>query len=184
MGNLDHTVKSLLVNLSLLALSLVFACSEAPEPSEQALMDYASRQQKSSPSALKNSGETPSELATRAFVTVVSGRDIPDMDDGPGVTDAYVVLAYDGARFESSVSDADEEDGAMWGDRFVLDLVSGGVLTVTLMDEDTTGDEILGVASEPMAPMPAGTKREVELSFRDGRRGVVLLRVEALVEAP
>lgn len=181
------------------------ACGETPGPSSEAINAYVQREAGTAPT-LDNSAPTVmaasaggsdaanalepavpptpqtvprAPVARRVQVTVERGVDLYDSDTGPGETDAYVVLDYEGHRFESSVVEG--ELNPVWGDSFVFDVRPGGVLTVSLLDEDTlASDDKLGIVSQPIEPLSIGESQELWLSFRGGEMGKVLLTVTGI----
>lgn len=118
-------------------------------------------------------GQAPTgPLATRLRITVVRGQGLPDTDAGPGVTDPYVVLDYEGERFKTSVADGTLEP--VWGDSFVVDVRPGAALGVTLMDRDAwSSDEKLGVVNDPLPPVRVGETVDLDVPFRGGDFGTV-----------
>ncbi|MCB9726955.1 MAG: hypothetical protein H6744_06205 [Deltaproteobacteria bacterium] len=159
--------------LLLLASLPVAACRSEAAPDPEAVARYAERK-----AAEARATPDASAEPVRVRVTALDGVGIPDADDGPGETDAYLVIEHEGQRFETAVAPA--SDPAVWGDSVIFDARPGAGLMVTLMDEDTGIDERLGVMSEPMPRLGPGEKRELSLSFRGGEGGVVRLQLEGL----
>lgn len=165
--------------LAIVAPSLA-ACPASDGPSARAVDEYLARH------GVAPTGDvpTPAEpaaapLAERVSLTVVSAAGLPDTDDGPGVTDPYVVVEYDGQRFETGVVEGSQEP--KWGDSFVFDARSGGILTVSLMDEDAfASDDKLGVVSQTIAPLHIGESRDLELAFRNGEGGTLKLTLTGM----
>lgn len=178
--------------LVLALLASLVGCKGADGPSAAAVDDYLARQGVApSGAVVEGEGEGGVEggglavalpaaapTATRIALTVDRGWDIPDTDPGPGDTDAYVIVEYEGHRHETSIVSGSLEP--VWGDSFVFDLRPGGVLTLTLMDDDTFGDERLGVVSEPLPIIAIGERRVLEFAFRSGEMGRVQITVTGL----
>lgn len=191
----------------MLLSSLSTACSETPGPSAAAINAYVEREAGPDPGvragtptvvAANAGGATGTDevtkepvipaapqtvprapVARRVQVTIERGVDLYDSDSGPGETDAYVVLDYEGHRFESSVVEG--ELNPVWGDSFVFDVRPGGVLTVSLLDEDTlASDDKLGIVSQPIEALSIGESQELWLSFRGGEMGKVLLTITGI----
>ncbi|MGM0576788.1 MAG: C2 domain-containing protein [Myxococcota bacterium] len=156
----------------LLAVLPTAACRDAPGPTEEALADYAARHAKQA----EGEADAP-RAATRVRATVLDGADVPDMDDGPGGTDPYVVLEHDGQRFETSV--ASDDTAPSWGDSFIVVSRPGAALVITLMDEDTTTDERVGVVSRAMPRLAPGEEQTMVVRF-GGEGGRVRLHLEGL----
>lgn len=161
--------------LSPLAAACVLwaACAAEPGPTPEALARYVER--KAAQAAAAPEG---SPAPTRVRIVAVDGTGIPDYDDGPGGTDAYLIIEHEGQRFETTV--AADDDPAVWGDSVIFESRPGAGLMVTLMDDDTGIDERIGVLSEPMPRVAPGEVKEIVLRYGDGARGVVRLRVEGL----
>lgn len=185
---------------ALLALSGL-GCDKGGGPSAQALEDYASK--KGSPSlsaeprgAAAPTGEVPglasptsAELAptptpkpkpaTRVRITVIGATGLPDLDDGPGVTDPYVKLEYEGQRLKTSIAEGNLEP--TWGDSFLIDIKPGAIMQTHLMDHDSLGsDETLGVLSIELPKVAPGEKETLSLAYREGTHGTVTLEVEGV----
>lgn len=165
---------SLLPILALLAPPLL-ACPASEGPSAHAVDEYLARHggvrvgDASTPT-----GPEVAPIAERISLTVDSATGLPDTDGGPGVTDPYVVVEYDGQRFETGVVEGSQEP--KWGDSFVFDARPGGILTVSLMDEDAlASDDKLGIVSKSFAPLHIGETRDLELAFRNGEGGTLKL---------
>ncbi|MFT7579650.1 MAG: hypothetical protein ACI9MR_001316 [Myxococcota bacterium] len=120
--------------------------------------------------------------AVRIVVTVESASGLPDEDDGPGVTDPYVIVEYEGQHFRTSVIEGEQEP--TWGDSFVLQVIPGGVLQLSLMDEDALGsDHTMGVVSQALADIGEGETVKLSVPFRRGEAGTVELTLSGLVAA-
>jgi hypothetical protein len=195
-------MRNLVVTLALAALAASPACKGSRGPSDEAIDSYLGRtvgrtglprgeaappttappttapagDAGDAPPGADAPGLPPEVEATRVEIEVVSGTGLFDMDDGPGETDAYVELEYEGWRERTSVADGTLEP--VWGDRFVIDVRRGGVLRVTLMDRDSlTSDEKMGVQSLVLQPIAPGATRELAVKFRGGDFGEITLRV-------
>gem|GEM_PF-1622703 len=157
----------------------------APPIAEDALGAYLSRHGIATPTT--EGAEAPRlapvappvTMARRLSITVVSARDLPDLDSGPGVTDPYVLLQVDGQRHRTTTIEGSQSP--VWGDSFILDVGPSPVLELTLKDEDTlSSDETLGVVSKVLDPIPVGTTVELEIPFREGAGGYVTIRLTGL----
>ncbi len=158
-------------------------CPGGGGPSAQAVDEWLARDGDLSaaarPGAEAAVGPPRAAVATRLAVTIEGAEGLPDTDDGPGVTDPYVIVEYEGYRFETSVVEGSQ--APIWGDSFVFDLHPGGVLSVTLMDEDSLGsDEKLGVVSEAVELIRVGETRALALPFRNGEMGVVRVKITGM----
>ena len=123
------------VLLLLAVASLLAGCPGEKGPADGAIAEYLGRgDATAAPLEGDDASPAPPPPATRVALTVVSGKDLPDTDGGPGVTDPYVIVEYAGQRWETSVIEGSQEP--TWGDSFVFDVVPGGILTLSLMDED------------------------------------------------
>jgi hypothetical protein len=163
-----------------LALS---ACGGTAPPSADAVEGWLARTTSGDP---KNTPErSPSEpplpqIAKRISITIERAEGLPDLDDGPGETDPYAIIEYEGARYRSSVVEGSLDP--IWGDTFVLDVTPGGILTLKLMDEDAlASDEQLGVLSETLPPLAIGETRTLTFAFRGGAGGRLTLTATGLV---
>ena len=154
-----------------------FACKGDSGPSDAALKQYVERHKPAPDAAV---APPKARAASRIRVTVVKGTGLPDTDDGPGETDPYVKLEYEGERYKTSVAEGTLEP--VWGDSFIIDFRDQGVLTVTLMDHDSfpSADEKLGVRTEPIDAIAPGEKRSLELKFREGKQGTLTLELQGL----
>ncbi len=172
---------------ALLAGAALAACAPEAAPDPEALARYRGASQ-AAPAPSATTGDAPAAAAPaapppapaparRVRLTVVSGKDIPDMDAGPGTTDAYVVLEYDSQRQKTSIADG---PAPTWNDSFVFDVHESGALMATLMDSDALSDETIGVVTVQLPSVAPGATEDLELSFREGQHGTVLLRVEGL----
>lgn len=125
-----------------------------------------------------NPGTTPAgPSALRMQITVVDGAGLPDLDDGPGVTDAYVVIEYDGERHQTSVSSGLDPT---WGDSFAFDVQPGATLRVSLMDQDTLSDEKVGVTTLSVPTIRSGEQKMLDVPFGGGDNGKVRLKLLGL----
>lgn len=162
------------------AAALLGACPGDKGPGSAAVDEYLRRGD--APPSLSGASDAPAPPppAARVALTVVSGKGLPDTDSGPGVTDPYVIVEYAGQRWETSVIDGSLDP--VWGDSFILDVVPGGILTLTLMDEDAfTSDHKIGVVSAPLDPPALGESVTREVSFRGGEGGVVTITLTGMV---
>lgn len=149
-------------------------------PSEDAVAGFLDRA--TGPRAGGDGTPLPARRATRVAITVVSAEGLPDKDDGPGETDAYVVLEYEGVEQRTSVVEG--ELNPKWGDSFVFAVVPGGTLQVSMMDEDGLGsDELIGVVSQPLPGVLEGETQDLVVGFRNGDYGLLKLTITGL-EAP
>lgn len=171
-----------------LAVALTTACSSPTGPSDEAIARYAD------PAAAATTGDAGAPPATgpgaaapeattrparRVSVTVDKATGVPDLDPGPGVSDPYVVLSYEGTRFKTSVVEGAENP--VWGDSTVFDVRPGGVLEVSLFDEDSlSSDEKIGVQTVPLPSLGEGETRALEVAFKAGKGGVVTLTLTGL----
>jgi len=158
------------------------ACSRSSDPDPVALAEYLIRHgyvtgQDEAPEDLLV-GPPRGPIAQRVALTVESGTGIPDMDFGPGVTDPYVIVEYDGRRWQTSIVEGSLEP--VWGDTFVIDVRPGGVLTLTLMDDDFIGSDMLGVMSMPLEPVRVGERHTFDVAFRHGEMGTITLTLVGL----
>ncbi len=149
------------------------SATAAAPASPSAAADAGPATPDASPASASQAAAPPAApLARRLRVTVVRGEGLPDTDAGPGETDPYVVLDYEGERFKTSVADGTLEP--VWGDSFVLDVRPGAALGVTLMDRDAwSSDEKLGVVNDPLPPVHVGERVELDVRFRGGDFGTV-----------
>lgn len=173
-------MRTLLLGAALAALAPP-ACSRAPGPSAAAVDDYLARRADATDGDVPPAPVPPlaAPTATRLALTVDRATGLPDADSGPGETDPYVELDYDGQRFTTGVVEGSLEP--VWGDSFVLELRPGGVLTVTLKDEDAlASDETLGVVSLPLAPLAVGATLTLDLPVRGGDGGTLTLTLVGL----
>jgi hypothetical protein len=165
------------------------ACSSKAGPSDDALQAYLERhglataQVRSADGTLGQDGEpSPSQqpIARRVALTVERAYGLPDMDWGPGVTDPYVIVDYEGQRHRSSVVEGSLEP--VWGDTFVIDVRPGGVLMVRLMDEDSlSSDEQIGTVSQVLPDLRIGESTMLKFTFRNGEGGTLELTLTGMV---
>jgi len=156
------------------------ACSRPEGPSARAVDDYLARTGAHPATAAPLPSATPT-YATRVALTVESAAGLPDTDGGPGETDPYVIVDYDGQRFETGVVEGSLDP--VWGDSFILDLRPGGVLTLSLMDEDAmASDDKLGVVSLPLDPLAVGETRPLEVPFRNGEGGTLKITLVGMAK--
>lgn len=161
-----------------------FACSPQPGPDESAVNAYlerhgiAPRTTVASPPA--GDGAALQPIARRVAVTVERAHGLPDLDNGPGETDPYVILEYEGQRHRSSVREGELEP--VWGDTFIIDVRPGGVLVVKLMDEDSlSSDEQVGTVSEVLPDLRIGETITLSPTFRNGEGGTLELTLTGMV---
>lgn len=163
------------MKLGAIALISLTACSGSHGPSDEAIARYAGTTPPST--ATSAPAAVPSE-AKRLAITVEKGTG-PDMDPGPGTSDFYVTLAYEGQRFRTSVIEGSE--APVWGDSTVFEARSGGVLEVALIDEDSlSSDEKLGIQTMVLPPFAVGETQTLEVAFKGERAGTVTLTVTGL----
>jgi hypothetical protein len=161
--------------------ALIAACSGTSGPSDHAIEAYLSRTPGMAAGA-DGIVEAPVEVppAKRVSVTIERAEGLPDLDEGPGETDPYVILEYEGQRHRSSVIEGSL--APVWGDTFILDVLPGGILTVKLMDEDSlSSDEQLGVVSKPLPSLKVGETTPFVLEFRGGEGGRLTLTLTGIV---
>jgi len=115
--------------------------------------------------------------AQKVTITVEGGEGLPDLDDGPGVTDAYVILEYDGDRHKTSVS---SDENPTWGDSFAFQYRREATLRVTVMDQDVVSDEKVGVTTIPLPRMRSGEQKMLDVPFGGGNNGKVRLKLVGL----
>lgn len=117
--------------------------------------------------------------ARRIALTIVSARDLPDLDPGPGVTDPYVLVQIDGQRQRTTVIEGSLNP--VWGDSFIIEIGPSPVLELTLRDEDgLSSDETIGIVSRVLDPIVVGRSIEYEIPFRDGAGGYLTIRMTGL----
>jgi hypothetical protein len=171
------------------AIASFAACPSAAGPSDDALASYLERHGITSGQASDGDDASPDDggdapaakpIARRLALTVERGTGLPDLDVGPGTTDPYLVLEYEGQRYRTSVIEGDLEP--VWGDTFIFDVRPGGVLVAKLMDEDSlASDEQLGTLSETLPDLRIGETRRLTLAFRNGDGGKVSLTLTGVV---
>ena len=162
------------------------ACSQPSGPSDEAIQRYtadrAARGADAGAAVANGVAHLPvaPEAGARVRVTAVGGEGLPDADDGPGETDAYLILEYDGERHKTSV--AESSLTPTWGDSFELIVRPSESLVITLMDRDgaLSSDEKLGVHTEPLPLLKPGEKKIVTVAFRNGEQGTITLELEGL----
>ena len=119
-------------------------------------------------------------VARRVAITVERATELPDLDSGPGETDPYVALDYEGQRHRTSVVEG--ELNPVWGDTFIFDVRPGGVLSVRLMDEDSmSSDEQIGTQSQVLPDLAVGETQTLTMTFRNGQGGTLLMSVTGMV---
>ncbi len=168
-------------------------CPSQAGPTDDALADYLRRHGIAVPDArmatpdgeageggASGEGTIVGPIARRVAVTVERASGLPDLDSGPGETDPYVALDYEGQRFRSSVVEG--EIDPVWGDTFIFDVRTGGVLVVKLMDEDSlSSDEQVGTQSQVLPDLQVGQTTALSLSFRNGEGGTLTLTLTGMV---
>lgn len=170
--------------LGLAVAGLFIGCNSATPPGEGAIAAYLERQGLDAGVARGGDavvGDTgPSAVAARRVaITVERGEGIPDLDPGPGESDPYVVLEYEGERHRTSTAEGKADP--VWGDTFILDLRPGSTLTVRLYDEDSlTSDELLGTLAVELPVVAPGESKPLVLAFRNGESGKVTLTVTGM----
>jgi len=169
---------------SLWAAGLLAGCPSQAGPNDDAIAAYLERDGLAPGVSLPLAdGATPDAVkavARRVALTVARGTGLPDLDTGPGVTDPYVVIEYEGQRFRTSVVEGHQNP--VWGDTFILDVRPGGVLIVRLMDEDSLSkDEQIGTQSQVLPDLRIGETKRLLLTFRNGQGGSVDLTLTGMV---
>ena len=163
-------------------------CPSQAGPTDDALADYLRRHGIAAPDARMATGDgeggeagaVVGPIARRVAVTVERASGLPDLDSGPGETDPYVALDYEGQRFRSSVVEGELDP--VWGDTFIFDVRTGGVLVVKLMDEDSlSSDEQVGTQSQVLPDLQVGQTTSLSLSFRNGEGGTLTLTLTGMV---
>lgn len=166
----------------------LFACSSKAGPSDDAMAAYLERHgiatapTSTADGTLGSDGEGTAlmPVARRVALTVERAHGLPDLDVGPGVTDPYVVIDYEGQRHRSSVVEGSLEP--VWGDTFVIDVRPGGVLMVKLMDEDSlSSDEQIGTVSQVLPDLRVGESTTLTFTFRNGEGGTLELTLTGMV---
>lgn len=160
-------------------------CPSKGGPSEDAVAAYLERHGIAPPAdvGVVSEGDAAAGparvLARRVALTVERGTGLPDLDSGPGETDPYVIVEYEGQRHRTSVIEGNLEP--VWGDTFILDTRPGGVLVVRLMDEDSlASDEQLGTLSEVLPELMVGETRTLTLAFRGGEGGTLVMSMTGM----
>lgn len=161
---------------------LLIACTSKAGPNDEAMTAYLERHglgDVAVGSGADASGGGKS-IARRVAVTVERAAGLPDLDTGPGETDPYVELDYEGQRHRTSVVEGSL--APTWGDTFIFDTRPGGVLVVKLVDEDSlSSDEQIGTVSQVMPELAVGETRALELAFRNGQGGTLSLTLTGMV---
>ena len=176
------------ISLAVACLAVLIGVGGCPSrggPSDDAVAAYLERHGIAPPDAvgegaLDAGAAAPARvLARRVAVTVERGVALPDLDSGPGETDPYVIIEYEGGRHRTSVVEGDLDP--VWGDTFILDVRPGGVLVVKLMDEDSlSSDEQLGTLSQVLPDLMVGETRPLTLAFRNGEGGSLALTLTGM----
>lgn len=171
-----------------LELAATVACSGQSGPSDEALARYAGTADATaattngtSPATASGADASPvlGPRARRVSITVERAVGVPDNDPGPGTSDPYVLLSYEGTRFKTSVVEGSETP--VWGDSTVIDVRPGGVLEVTLFDEDSlSSDEKLGIQTVPLPDLAVGETKALAVAFKAGKAGTVTLTLTGL----
>jgi hypothetical protein len=160
------------------------SCSRESAPGEEAMSAYLERhgitREAPSTAGAGGDGETAQPIARRVAITVERASGLPDLDVGPGETDPYVILEYEGQRHRSSVVEGELDP--VWGDTFIFDVRPGGVLVVKLMDEDSlASDEQIGTVSHVLPELRIGETRTLMPTFRNGEGGTLELTLTGMV---
>lgn len=175
------------VSLAVACLAVLIGsvgCPSKGGPSEDAVAAYLERHGIAPPDVgVAGEGDAaagPAKVvARRVALTVERGVGLPDLDSGPGETDPYVIVEYEGQRHRTSVIEGNLEP--VWGDTFILDTRPGGVLVVRLMDEDSlSSDEQLGTLSEVLPELMVGETRTLTLAFRSGEGGMLVMSITGM----
>lgn len=162
------------------------ACSTKAGPGDEAMAAYLERHGITPPDV--SEGDTASadatgvvrSIARRMAITVERATGLPDLDSGPGETDPYVALDYEGQRFKTSVVEGELEP--IWGDTFIMDVRPGGVLIVRLMDEDSlSSDEQVGTQSQVLPDLAVGETQSLVVKFRNDKGGALTLTLTGMV---
>jgi hypothetical protein len=173
MGNLEIVRAALLTGLLLLGPG----CKCGAGPSQEGLANYA---RPKTEAVAKKKKVQP--MAKRVRLTVVGADNLPDTDRllFTGTIDPYIIVNYEGQRHETSR--IRNKENPRWGDSFVLDLHEGGMLSLTLMDDDDfpQSDDRIGVVAVKIPPVQVGKSASFIASIRDGQGGVISLKVEGL----
>lgn len=180
-----HHLRGITLGVDVLEATLALtACpGETPPIADDALGAYLNRHGIASPTATNPTEVQPPtpviKMARRLSITVVSARDLPDLDSGPGVTDPYVMLQVDGQRHQTTTIEGSLDP--VWEDSFILDVGPSPVLELTLKDEDSlSSDKTLGVVSKILQPIPVDTTIELEIPFHAGADDYVTIQLTEL----
>jgi len=167
----------------------VAGCSSKAEPGDEAMAAYLERHGIAPPDVAAGdvasadgsvTAVVPRATARRIAITVERATGLPDLDSGPGETDPYVALDYEGQRFKTSVVEGELEP--VWGDTFIMDVRPGGVLIVKLMDEDSlSSDEQIGTQSQVLPDLAVGESKSLVVTFRNGAGGSLTLTLTGMV---
>lgn len=172
-------MRDLLSHLFLISLlcSFFWGCENTEKHSEDALMAYLKRQGITIENDSGQNGEKP--LSSMISITVVKAQHLPNLDFGFGKSDPYVVLDYEGQREQSSV--VQDSLNPEWGDSFVFPALLGGVLKLTVKDQDfMKSDETIGVTSILMPSLRVGETRLLELPLQQKKDALLVLELVGL----
>jgi len=170
----------MLPSSSWVALSLLLAaCPGQAGPSDEAIARYVGGDAAAIGGAPSADAGTPARpRARRLAITIERATGVPDLDAGPGHSDVYVLLTSEGQRFKTSVV---SEENPTWGDSTVFDHRPGGLLEVSLFDEEAiTSDEKIGTQTVPLPDLAEGETTTLEVAFKNGESGVVFITVTGI----
>lgn len=160
-------------------LLVIVACPGNAGPSDEAIARYVGDDQGATTSGA-DAGAAPvaRPKARRVALTIERAKGVPDLDTGPGHSDVYVLVSSEGQRFRTSVvSSADP----VWGDSTVFDFRPGGILEVSLFDEDAlSSDEKIGTQTVPLPELAEGETTTLEIAFKNGEAGTVTITVTGI----
>lgn len=160
--------------------ALVSGCPAEAGPDDDALSAYLERHGLGDVAVGGEASVAVGPSARRVAITVERATELPDLDTGPGETDPYVALDYEGQRHRTSVVEG--ELNPTWGDTFIIDVRPGGVLSVRLMDEDSmASDEQIGTQSQVLPELAVGETQTLTMTFRNGQGGTLIMTVTGMV---
>ncbi|MCC6620157.1 MAG: hypothetical protein IT385_02820 [Deltaproteobacteria bacterium] len=159
-------------------LVLLAACPGAAGPSDEAIARYVGGETTAGAPGAADAAPPARPRARRLALTIERAKGVPDHDTGPGHSDVYVLVTSEGQRFRTSV--VSDEDPA-WGDSTVFDYRPGGLLEVSLFDEDAlSSDEKIGTQTVPLPELAEGETTTLEVAFKNGEAGVVFITVTGI----
>jgi hypothetical protein len=152
-------------------------CSSQAAPTDEAIARYVGGTSETGATG-PDGPAVAAARATRISITVERATGLQD-HDGPGVTDAYVMLEVEGNRARTSVVEGSLTP--VWGDSFAFDVRAESVLQLRLMDEDSlASDELIGTVVVPLPLLHVGESVEREALFKNGDEGRVTLTLTGL----